>query len=92
MENYFERQSLPYKATSIFILVVSIALIGTAAGYRLLRLPDNSLLLKSGLMSLMMGAYMYLDAKDISLWSGQRVWLNCCMGNAGKYRKLQYLC
>ena len=56
MKNYFERQSLPYKATSIFILVVSIALIGTAAGYRLLRLPDNSLLLKSGLMSLMMGA------------------------------------
>lgn len=45
MKNYFERQSLPYKATSIFILVVSIALIGTAAGYRLLRLPDNSLLL-----------------------------------------------
>ena len=71
MKNYFERQSLPYKATSIFILVVSIALIGTAAGYRFLRLPDNSLLLKSGLMSLMMGAYMYLDAKDISLWSGQ---------------------
>ena len=50
MKNYFERQSLPYKATSIFILVVFIALIGTAAGYRLLRLPDNSLLLKSGLM------------------------------------------
>ena len=71
MKNYFERQSLPYKATSIFILVVSIALIGTAAGYRLLRLPGNSLLLKSGLMSLMMGVYMYLDAKDISLWSGQ---------------------
>lgn len=71
MKNYFEGQSLPYKATSIFILVVSIALIGTAAGYRLLRLPGNSLLLKSGLMSLMMGVYMYLDAKDISLWSGQ---------------------
>lgn len=71
MKNYFERQSLPYKVTSIFILVVSIALIGTAAGYRLLRLPDNSLLLKVGIMSLMVGVYMYFDVKDASLWSGQ---------------------
>lgn len=71
MKNYFERQSRPYNAVSIFIFVVSIALIGTAVGYRLLRLPENSLLLKLGIMSLMMGAYMYLDAKDIALWSGQ---------------------
>lgn len=71
MKNFFERQSMPYNAVSIFIIVVSIALIGTAVGYRLLRLPENSLLLKSGIMSLMMGVYMYLDAKDISLWSGQ---------------------
>lgn len=71
MKNYFKRQSQPYNAVSIFILVASIALIGTAVGYRLLRLPDNSLLLKSGIMSLMMGVYMYFDAKDISLWSGQ---------------------
>lgn len=71
IESYFERQSRPYKAACIFILVASIALMGTAVGYRLLRLPNNSLLLKSGIMSLMMGVYMYLDAKDISFWSGQ---------------------
>lgn len=71
MKSYFERQSLPYKVASIFILVVSIALIGTAVGYRLLRLPDNSLLLKVGIMSLMVGVYMYFDVKDASLWSGQ---------------------
>lgn len=71
MKSYLERKSLPYKAASIFILVASIALMGTAVGYRLLRLPDNRLLLKSGMMSLMMGVYMYFDAKDISLWSGQ---------------------
>lgn len=71
MKTYFERQSIPYNAASIFILVVSIALIGTAVGFRLLRLPGSSLLLKTGFMSLMMGVYMYFDARDISLWSGQ---------------------
>lgn len=71
MKNYFERQSRRYNAVSIFILVASVALIGTAVGYRLLRLPENSLLLKSGIMSLMMGVYMYIDAKGISLWSEQ---------------------
>lgn len=111
MKKYFDRQSLPYKVVSVFILVASVALIGTAVGYWLLRLPDNSLLLKIGIMSLMMGAYMYLDAKDFSLWGGQltfdtyarrlammsaaglmgRVWLNCCMENAGKWRKSQYM-
>ena len=77
VESYFKRQSLPYRAVSAFILVVSIALIGTAAGFRLLRLPDNSLLLKYGVMSLMMGVYMYLDAKDISLWNGQIAFNTC---------------
>lgn len=77
MKSYLERQSLPYRAASIFILVVSIALLGTAVGYRLLRLPDSSLLLKSGMMSLMVGAYMYLDAKANSLWSGQMAFNTC---------------
>lgn len=77
VENYFERQSRPYKAASIFILVASAALIGTAVGYRLLRLPGSSLLLKSGVMSLMMGVYMYLDAKYISLWSTRMAFDTC---------------
>lgn len=77
VENYFKRQSQPYRAAGIFILAVSVALIGTAVGYRLLRLPGNSLLLKSGIMSLMMGAYIYLDTKDISLWGEQMAFITC---------------
>lgn len=71
MKNYFERQSLPYRAASIFILVVSIALIGTAAGYRLLHLPGNSLLLKSGLMSLMMGCICILTQRTFPSGAGR---------------------
>lgn len=73
LKYHFERQSLPYRAVCIFILVASIALIGTAVGYQLLHLPYSSLLLKLGIMSLLMGIYMYLDAKDISLRSDQMV-------------------
>lgn len=71
MKSYFGRKSRPYNAVSIFVFVASAALLGTAAGYWLLRLPNNRLLLKLGMMCLMMGAYMYLDAKELSLWSGQ---------------------
>lgn len=77
VESYFERQSMPYRAVSIFVIVASVALIGTAVGYRLLRIPDNSLLLKAGIMSLMMGVYMFFDTRDISLWSGQIIFNTC---------------
>lgn len=77
VENYFDRQSQPYRAVGIFILVGSIALTGTAVGYRLLCLPNSSLLLKAGIMSLMMGTYIHLDAKDISFWSGQMAFNTC---------------
>lgn len=71
IKNYLEHQNLPYRVVGIFILVASVALIGTAVGYSLLRLPGNGLLLKSGIMSLMMGAYIYLDTEDISFQGGQ---------------------
>lgn len=77
VKNYFDHESLPYKTASVFIIVASVALIGTAVGYRLLRLPDSILLLKAGVMSLMMGAYMYLDAKEISFWSGKIAFNTC---------------
>ena len=70
---FFDRQSRPYRAICIFTVIVSIALIGTAVGYQLLRLPNGSLLLKLGIMSLLMGVYMYFDAKDISLQSDRMV-------------------
>lgn len=70
---YYDKQSLPYRAVCIFILVVSIALIGTSVGYQLLRLPYSSFMLKIGIMSLLMGVYMYLDEKDISIISDRIV-------------------
>lgn len=71
MKDYFEKKSMPYRAAGAFILVASIALIGTAIGYLLLHLYEGGLLIKSGILSLMMGAYMYVDAREMSLWDGQ---------------------
>ena len=73
LKHFYDRQSLPYRAACIFILVVSIAFIGTAVGYQFLHLPHSSLLLKLGIMSLLMGMYMYFDAKDISLQNDEIV-------------------
>lgn len=69
----FEKRARLYRAFCIFIFVASIALIGTAVGYQLLHLPKSTLLLKMGLMSLLMGVYMYLDTKDIFLLNYQLV-------------------
>ena len=73
LKYYYDRQTLPYRAACIFILIASIAFIGTAVSYQLLHLPHSSLLLKLGIMSLLMGVYMYLDAKDISMRSDRMV-------------------
>ena len=73
LKAYYDRQSMPYRIFCVFILVVSIAFIGTAIGYAFLHLPNSTLLTKLGIMSLLMGLYMYFDAKDIALRSYQLV-------------------
>ena len=73
LKQYFDKEAIPYRYFCTFIFVTSIALIGTAVGYQLLRLPKSTLLFKLGLMSLLMAVYMYFDAKDISLRSNQMV-------------------
>lgn len=67
LKQHYEKEEMPYRYFCIFVLVVSIALIGTAIGYELLHLPNSNLLLKLGIMSLLMGVYMFLDTKDIAL-------------------------
>lgn len=67
LKQHYEKEEMPYRYFCIFVLVVSIALIGTAIGYELLHLPNSNLLLKLGIMSLLMAMYMFLDTKDISL-------------------------
>ena len=64
---------MPYRIFCAFVLAVSIAFIGTAIGYEFLHLPNSTLLTKLGIMSLLMGLYMYFDAKDITLRSDQLV-------------------
>ncbi|MGN1180417.1 MAG: hypothetical protein ACI4SD_04315 [Suilimivivens sp.] len=64
---------MPYRSFCIFILIASIALIGTAVGYQFLHLPNSTLLLKLGIISLLMGVYMYFDTNDISLRSDKMV-------------------
>ncbi|MGN0159827.1 MAG: sensor histidine kinase [Lachnospiraceae bacterium] len=73
LKQYYEKEEVAYRYFCIFIFVASIALIGTAIGYQLLHLPNSMLLLETGLMSLLMGVYMYLDTKDISLRNNQIV-------------------
>lgn len=75
LKYYYDKQTVPYRSFCVFIIVASIALIGSACGYQLLRLPGSTLLSKLGIMSLLMGAYMYFDVKDIQLKS-DRVVLN----------------
>ncbi|MGN0142057.1 MAG: sensor histidine kinase [Roseburia sp.] len=67
LKQFYDKQERLYRCFCIFIFVASIGLIGTAIGYQLLHLPNSTLLLKLGIMSLLMGMYMYLDTKDISL-------------------------
>lgn len=73
LKHYYDEQSMPYRSICVFILAMSIALIGIAVGYQFLHLPHRSLLLKLGIISLLMSVYMYFDAKDISLRSDQIV-------------------
>ena len=73
LKQHYEKEEMLYRYFCIFLLVVSIALIGTAIGYHLLHLPNNTTLLKMGLVSLLMGAYMYFDTKGIVLQSNQIV-------------------
>ena len=73
LKQLYEKEELPYRYFCIFLFVASIALIGTAIGYLLLHLPNSTLLLKMGCMSLLMAVYMYLDTKDIFLRNDQMV-------------------
>lgn len=73
LKHHYDSRSLPYRLFCSFVILASIALVGTAVGYQLLRLPGSTLLLKLGLMSLLMGIFMFFDAKDIQFRSDRIV-------------------
>lgn len=70
-------ETMPYKITGIFMIVVSLALLGMALGYLAQRLPSASLLWSMGLMSLFMGGYLLMDTIDICLQSYLIVFNTC---------------
>lgn len=74
---HLESKSMPYRVTGIFILVISITLLGTALGYFAQRLPSAVLLCSMGLMSLFMSGYFLLDTVDIYFRSHFIVFNTC---------------
>ncbi|MGN0168205.1 MAG: sensor histidine kinase [Acetatifactor sp.] len=78
LQKHLKQESMPYQIAGIFILVVSIALFGTALGYLGQRLPYGSLLWSMGALSLFMSIYILLDTKDIEFRSGLIIF-NTCM-------------
>lgn len=69
LSKHLNAESLPYQVAGSFILLVSIALLGTALGYLAQRLPSAELLWNVGLLSLFMGIYILMDTVDIEFRS-----------------------
>lgn len=77
LQKQLSRQSMPYQIAGIFLIVVSVALLGMAVGYLAQRLASGSLLWSLGLMSLFMGGYILLDMIDIQFYSNLIVFNTC---------------
>lgn len=69
--------SRPYWLAGLFILVVSALLLGMALGFRILHIPQDSLLLHLGMLSIFVGGYILLDTPDISLRNHLIVFNTC---------------
>ena len=72
------KESKLYTLTGIFVLVISLGLLGLSLGYMLHRLSVGKLLCSIGFMCLFMGGYILLDTKDICFRSSLLV-LNTCL-------------
>ncbi|MDD6207075.1 MAG: histidine kinase [Clostridiales bacterium] len=58
-------QTMPYRIAGIFIIVVSVALLGMALGYFGWRIPFAGILWCLGLTSLCFGGYILMDTVDL---------------------------
>ena len=72
------KESKLYTLTGIFVLVISLGLLGLSLGYMLRRLSVGRRLCSIGFMCLFMGGYILLDTKDICFRSSLLV-LNTCL-------------
>ena len=75
---HLSKSTMPYQVVGLFMLVVSIALLGVSLGYFAQRLPSASLLFSMGIMSLFMSGYILFDTIDIEFRSSLIVF-NTCM-------------
>lgn len=66
---HLDGESMPYQVAGSFILLVSVALLGTALGYLVQRLPSAELLWNMGMLSLFTGGYILMDTVDIEFRS-----------------------
>lgn len=78
LQKQLHQMSMPYQITGMFIMVVSVALLGMALGYLVQRISSGSLLWSMGLMSLFMSGYILMDTIDNEFRSNLIVF-NTCM-------------
>lgn len=69
LSKHLNAESMPYQLTGSFVMLVSIAMLGTALGYFAQRLPSAGILCSAGLLSLFMGIYIWMDTVDIEFRS-----------------------
>ena len=65
LQNCLDKIYVQYKMVGLTVIIISIAVLGIAVGYAFLKLPGSGLVFRLGTMSLLMGAYIYFDTKDI---------------------------
>ena len=65
LQNCLDKIYVQYRMVGLTVIIISIAVLGTAVGYAFLKLPGSGLVFRLGIMSLLMGAYIYFDTKDI---------------------------
>ncbi|MGN1180413.1 MAG: sensor histidine kinase, partial [Suilimivivens sp.] len=71
------QESKFYTVAGLFVVVISVALLGLSLGYLAQRIPAGSLLCSIGMMCLFMGGYILMDTKDICYRSSLLVFNTC---------------
>lgn len=73
----YKNETLPYKVVAVVMIVVSVALIGMAVGYRAYKFPFAGLIGSMGMVSFFMGGYILMDTIDFSFFSTLLVFNTC---------------
>lgn len=77
LKEHCRAQSLPWQIIGMVLIVIAVALLGTAWSYKQQGLPAGKLLWSLAGMTLFMGIYIWIDTKDIMYRSGRFVFNTC---------------